>query len=111
MTQTVDSPITHPRAIMMCCGGFEDLGENLGETIRTLLSSRDNTVIVRVNKDSLEKLDVLVEGGVVNSRSEAAAFLIAEGIRARHTLFDQISEKVEQIRGVKQELRDLLEKS
>ena len=65
--------------------------------------------MVRVDDDSKAKLDELLESGNVNSRSEGAAFLIAEGIKARGKLFDTISEKVEDIRQKKEELRRLLE--
>jgi hypothetical protein len=49
-----------------------------------------------------------VDAGVVGSRSEAAAFLIGEGIKARAPLFERMSAKVEEIRRVKEELQDLL---
>ncbi len=48
---------------------------------------------------------------MVDSRSEAAAFLISEGIKARQGLFDQISGKIEQIKKAKEELRELLKDS
>ncbi len=91
----------------------ETVGESLRESIRDTLhgvrSGRDNVVMVRTNKDSLDRLDELVEGGIANSRSEAAAFLIAEGIKARQGLFDRISEKIGEIRRTKEELRLLVE--
>ena len=91
----------------------ETVGGSIRETIKDTLegvrSSRDNVVMVRTNKDSLDRLDELVEGGIANSRSEAAAFLIAEGIKARQGLFDKISEKIEEIRKTKDELRLLIE--
>ena len=89
--------------------GVESLGENLRETLEGALSARDNVVMVRLNKESLARLDGLVEAGVVHSRSESAAFLIGEGIKARAALFDRISEKIEDIRRAKQELRELLD--
>ena len=88
--------------------GAETLGENLKETLQGVLSSRKNVVMVRLNEDSLEHLDVLVEAGVVSSRSEACAFLIGEGIKTRQDLFSRISDKIEAIRDARQELRDLL---
>ena len=88
--------------------GVESLGENLKETLESALSARDIVVMVRLNKGSLSRLDELVEAGVVHSRSESAAFLIGEGIKARATLFGRISEKIEDIRRVRQELMDLL---
>ena len=101
-------------AVSRSSGISESVGENLRdsikETVQTVVSStRDSVVNVRVNKESLNKLDVLVESGLANSRSEAAAFLIAEGIKAQQGLFDKIAEKIEQIRKTKEELRDMLE--
>ena len=89
--------------------GAEALGESLKDTLQGALSKRQNVVMVRLNVESLARLDDLVEAAVVNSRSEAAAFLIGEGVKARSALFERISDKTEQIRKVKQELRDLLE--
>ncbi len=83
--------------------------ETIKDTLEGVRSSRDNVVMVRTNKESLDRLDELVEGGIANSRSEAAAFLIAEGIKARKGLFDKISEKIEEIRKTKDELRLLIE--
>ena len=64
--------------------------------------------MVRLNKESLIRIDELVESQLVKSRSEAAAFLIGEGIQRRHSLFDRIAQKVENIRKAKQELHNLL---
>ena len=91
--------------------GAESLGENLKETVQGALSARDNVVMVRLNKESLARVDELVEAGIVSSRSEASAFLIGEGIKAREELFNRISEKIEKIRQAKQELRDLLDET
>ena len=87
----------------------ERLGENLKETIQGMRVGRDNVVMVRVDDSSKSRLDELLDAGIVNSRSEAAAFLIAEGIKARSQLFETISGKVEDIRQKKEELRRLLE--
>ena len=91
--------------------GAETIGENLKETLEGALSARENVVMVRLNKESISRVDELVEAGVVGSRSEAAAFLIGEGIKRRQGLFDQISGKIEQIRRAKEELRRLLDES
>ena len=88
--------------------GAESLLENLKETIQSAVSSRKNVVMVRLDRDSLKRVDDLVEAGVVSSRSEAFALFIGEGIKARAELLGRISEKVEKIRAAKQELRDLL---
>ena len=89
--------------------GAETIGESIKETVEGALSSRKNVVMARLNEKSVARLDDLVDAGVVSSRSEAAAYLIGEGIKAKQALFDRISDKIEQIRKVKDELRDLLE--
>ena len=89
------------------------VAENIKETIKSKTSSeratRDNVVMVRVDADSLNKMDELVEAELAGSRSEAAAYLISEGIKSREPLFDAISAKVAEIRKAKEELRELLE--
>ncbi len=69
--------------------------------------TRDNVVMVRVDKDTLDRLDDLVEAGVAGSRSEAANYLVVEGVKARQSFFDTIAAKVEEIRKAREELRRL----
>ena len=104
----VDEARTATRRAYERAGG-ETLSESIKETLRGALSSRDNVVMVRLNKESVAKLDELVESGIVNSRSEAAAFLIGEGAAARSHLFERIAEKTEMIRKAKEELRSLID--
>ena len=91
----------------------EVLGATVGESVRTTIeavrSKRDNVVMIRVSRESLAKLDELVDCGLTNSRSEAAAFLIAEGIKARKDLYDKISEQSQVIREAKERLKELLD--
>ena len=90
----------------------KDAAVNVGDTIRDKIKSvrtgRDSVVMVRVNKDILEKLDELVDSGVNSSRSEAAAFMIGEGMKFKTDLFEKIAEKTEIIRNAREELRKLL---
>ena len=85
------------------------VGETIRETIEGVRSSRDNAVMVRVSKESLARLDELVEAGIAGSRSEASAFLIGEGIKARQGLFDGIADKIGEIRKTREELQKLLD--
>ena len=87
----------------------ERMGENIRDTVQGMRGNRDNVVMVRVDKASLDRMDELVEAGILGSRSEAAAFLIGEGIKARKPLFDRIAEKIQEIRRAKEELRQLVE--
>lgn len=87
----------------------ESLGENIRDTFQGIRANRDNVVMVRIDAESLARLDELVDAGIMGSRSEAAAFLISEGIKGRQPLFDRIAEKVQEIRRVKDELRNLVD--
>ena len=88
--------------------GADSIRENLKETVENVLAAREKVVMVRLNKESLIRIDELVESQLVKSRSEGAAFLIGEGIQRRHGLFDRIAQKVENIRKAKEELHNLL---
>ena len=110
-----------PRVIMIDLEKVEDVdgavsdavratvGESLRTTIESVRAKRDNVVMVRVSGDSLARLDELVDCGLTNSRSEAAAFLIAEGIKARKDLYAKIGEQSQVIRQAKERLKELLD--
>jgi hypothetical protein len=83
----------------------ENLTEYLGKALGSALQDRANVVMVRVNNDSLSYLDMLVEADVTKSRSESAAFLINEGIKANEALFNRIREITDQIASLKSQLR------
>ena len=85
------------------------VGDSLRTTIEAVRSKRDNVVMVRVSRESLARLDELVDCGLTNSRSEAAAFLIAEGIKAREDLYGKIAEQSKVIRQAKERLKALLD--
>jgi hypothetical protein len=79
--------------------------EHIGKALSSALSDRANVVMVRVNDDSLAYLDMLVEADITKSRSESAAFLINEGIKANESLFNRIREITDQISALKSHLR------
>ncbi len=80
--------------------------ESLGKTLTTALQDRANVVMVRVNDDALRHLDMLVEADITKSRSESAAFLITEGVKANRGLFDKIGSITEQIATLRAQLRE-----
>ena len=69
---------------------------------------RDNVVMVRVDADNLNRIDELVETGQFNSRSDATAFLIGEGIKSKQQMFEKMAEKVSQIQGLRAELEVMI---
>ncbi len=89
------------------------VGQSLKDTVQDTIQAmrgtgRDGVVMVRVNQESMKRIDELIETGLVGSRSEAAAYLVAEGIKANQDLFDKISSKMEAIRKAREELQSLL---
>jgi Arc/MetJ-type ribon-helix-helix transcriptional regulator len=68
---------------------------------------RGNVVMVRVNDDALARVDQLVEAGIFASRSECAAFLIGAGIASQQELFDRLSAHTDEIRKLKEQLRQV----
>ncbi|HNT74178.1 MAG TPA: hypothetical protein PKH77_04055 [Anaerolineae bacterium] len=79
--------------------------ESFGLTLGEALQGRGNVVMVRINDEALAHLDMLVEGEITKSRSESAAFLINEGIKANDALFTRIKAITEQISTLREQLR------
>lgn len=63
---------------------------------------------VKVSPDTQDKIDSLVEAGVFDSKAEAAAYLIEQGIKAEVKLFDVVEQKLSEIRRLRSELRHLV---
>jgi Asp-tRNA(Asn)/Glu-tRNA(Gln) amidotransferase B subunit len=106
-TEDVDNAVRS--AVSRGKDAASSVGETIRETIQAVRTARPSVVMVRVNKESLAKLDELVDSGINSSRSEAAAFMISEGIKAKSDLFDKIAEKTELIRQTREQLRLLLD--
>ena len=91
--------------------GFEPVGE-LANRIEACkpkpAPQRDNVVMVRVDEENLNRIDELVASGQFNSRSEATAFLIGEGIKSKQQMFAKMAEKIAQIQGLKAELEAMI---
>jgi hypothetical protein len=83
--------------------------EGIGKALGSALSDRANVVMVRVNNESLQYLDMLVEADINKSRSESAAFLINEGIKSNKALFDKIRNITDQISALRAQLRESVE--
>jgi len=82
--------------------------EATGQAIKSLMTGRENVLMVRVNRKTMDKIDSLVDAGMVRSRSEGAAFLIAVGISSQVELFGLIDKKITQIRKIRDELKEMV---
>jgi len=93
------------------CKGFS--GECLGQAVDSFVASLETTVsghgwplVVRVDKETIAKLDLLVAGGVCKSRVEAAQYLLAQGVEVSEAMLARIREMKGQIDEIKHDLAD-----
>jgi len=82
--------------------------ESIKKVIDKALASRNTVLTIRVNDESNQKLNMLVEAGLFKSRSESAAFLIQEGIKSQEPLFGKMTTKMKQIEKIKKELKNIV---
>ena len=87
-----------------------DLGDEIARTAGRILDDaratrRQLVVSVRLDDESVRRVEQLLDADICRSRSEAVAFLTRSGITARQDLFDRIEEKIDAIRQIKDELR------
>lgn len=99
-------------AIVIAAGAdcdSSDLRETILKQVSKALKGRENVVMTRLNDEVLDKLDALVEIELFKSRSEAAAFFIAEGVNSRKDLFDKVMPTMEEIRKLKEGLKQSID--
>lgn len=97
-----------------CCGGLDEarmkvvcVPPDLAESVQEMgQAPRGQTVMVRLDVDTVETLDAWVETGYVKSRSEAAALFIREGLKVRASELEQLKEALQQVREAKQRVRE-----
>jgi Arc/MetJ-type ribon-helix-helix transcriptional regulator len=82
--------------------------ESIRKAIDRALESRNTVLTIRINDESNKKLSMLVDAGLFKSRSESAAFFIEEGIKTQAALFTKISNKLEEINKIKEELKNIV---
>jgi hypothetical protein len=88
--------------------GFSEIASSVRTAVSRALADRTNVVMIRVNDETLRYLDMLVEADICRSRSESAAFLIAEGVKAKTALYERIAEVTEQIAELRRQLREIV---
>src|SRR5262245_43912044 len=84
---------------------FSRVPESVNTAVERALNVRDTTVLIRLSDESSDAIDTLVSAGIFKGRSEAAAFLIDEGIKAQAPLFQRIQDKLREIERLREELR------
>jgi hypothetical protein len=88
------------------------IGRDISRTVERALAAKDDYVVaVKVSHEAQERLEQLVQASVFRTRADAAAFLIDEGIKAQHELFDRVSLKLSEIERLRAELRGMIAKT
>jgi hypothetical protein len=88
--------------------GFKEVAEGFSRALGKALQDRVNVVMVRVNDETLNYLDMLIEAGVCKSRSESAAFLINAGVNSSKGLFEKIEAVTRQIADLRAQLQEVV---
>ena len=83
--------------------------DSISKVVERAISGKDLPLMVRVNDETLRRIDQLVETGIFHNRSESAAFLISEGIKAQSALFAQIESKIQEIEKLRGELKTMIQ--
>ncbi|MGH9899936.1 MAG: hypothetical protein ACRD4L_13915 [Pyrinomonadaceae bacterium] len=89
---------------------LNSIGRDISRTIERAVAAKDEYVIaVKLSSESQEKISQLVSTGIFRNRSEAATFLIEEGIKAQGELFERVKQKLIEIERLQAELRSLVQ--
>jgi len=75
-----------------------------------LHGARSNVVASRIGDEELKLIDMLIEAGLFETRSEAVAYLVNEGIKARRDIIEKVSSALEEIRKIRQQAEEQVKK-
>lgn len=89
------------RIKVVCMAG--GLGDSLKEMGKTL---RDQVLMVRIDDDTIRKLDAWLETGAFRSRSEAAALFIREGLKVHARELDDLKDALQGVEAAKDRLKE-----
>ena len=60
----------------------------------------------RIGTEQLQVIDMLIEAGVFGTRSEAVAYLVNEGMKARQDILNKVSSALKEIRGIRRKAEE-----
>jgi hypothetical protein len=84
------------------------LMESLGKALIKTAQDVSNLMVVPVDKITRTQLDLLVEAGVAETRTKAAASLLKESVQSRQEIFDKVEKTRAQIASLKEQLHSLV---
>ncbi|PQP83687.1 hypothetical protein C0Q44_03080 [Paenibacillus sp. PCH8] len=90
---------------------FNQMVERSLEQANRNLSGTKGVVSVRLSQEEIDIIDQLVFLELAKNRSDATAMLIREGIRAHHTLLNEIGEYTAELERVKAKIQQSIRRS
>lgn len=85
------------------------LVDSLSKALVTTAEDISSLMVIKVDAETREHLDLLVEGGLANNRRQAAKALIREGIDMKEETFERIRRTKTQIVELRKQMRNLVE--
>ena len=67
------------------------------------VGARSNVVASRIGDEELNTIDMLIEAGLFETRSEAVAYLVSQGIKSRQDIVNKVTSALEEIRKLRRE--------
>ncbi len=89
-------------------GETAKLFEALGKAMVTAAQDVSNLMVVHVDGETRNKLDMLVDAGLMKSRREAANAMMQEGLKTHTRDFEKIARTKDQIAELRQQIRSLV---
>lgn len=86
--------------------GTVNLLENLGEALVKSAQDLSQLMVIRVDEDTRDRLDMLVEAEVVKTRREGVSYLLEAGFKAKSEAFTRIAAARERITALRTQLRE-----
>ena len=80
----------------------------VGKAIITTLEDVSSLMLIKVNSETREHLDLLVDAGAVKNRRQAAVSLLQEGISSKSETFERVRRTQAQIAELRQQMRSLV---
>jgi len=72
--------------------------------------TRSNVVASRIGNEELKLIDMLIEAGLFETRSEAVAYLVNEGIKARQDIIEKVSSALNEIRKIRKQAEEQVQR-
>ncbi|MCP4539033.1 MAG: hypothetical protein GY832_18010 [Chloroflexi bacterium] len=79
----------------------------VGRAVSVTFQELTNRLLIQLDHETRRHLDMLVESGAAQDRQEAVIFLISEGVKVNHQLFERVENANAQITSLQTQLRAL----